>query len=250
MSRLTGVRTAEASRQIRLAISTAVLSVLAVAAGYLGIAIAISLVQTNRDAGTVAASVAYVLGISVVPTVTGRYLARSRGWTWLQAVRLAVAVSLLANLVFLRSQLRCCRCDGSNFDSTFVDNGTRTKDPQLMSNRLDDIWVPRIGAAATSELRRSAYVTMAAVPAALSMSLAASFAFAEGSLTGVLLGCAALLVAASVFAMIVRSRIRLADAMSQWYGTEISHRELPRLRTKQFDEWCESRNLRPLDPRL
>jgi len=101
VSRLVGVRTAQESRPICLAISTAVLSILAVGAAYLGVVIAITLVQINRDVGTVIASVAYVFGISIVPTVIGLYVARSRGWMWLPAVRLAVTISLLANVPFL-----------------------------------------------------------------------------------------------------------------------------------------------------
>jgi hypothetical protein len=78
------------------------------------------------------------------------------------------------------------------------------------------------------------------------MAFAASFAFGSGTPVGMLLGCVELAIAIVAFAVLIRSRMRLAEAISQWFGTKIGSRDLPNMsNTKQFDAWCQRRNLRP-----
>jgi hypothetical protein len=53
--------------------------------------------------------------------------------------------------------------------------------------------------------------------------------------------------AVGVIAAWLRSRRRLAIAISQWFGQRIGWQELPRMRSTQFDQWCRRRDLRPGD---
>ena len=117
------------------------------------------------------------------------------------------------------------------------------EDVPLMPN-LDEIWVPRIGADATAELRRNARVGTIMVVTVLAMGIASSFAFGRGTPGGVLLGCVEVAIGIVAFALLIRSRMRLAEAISQWFGIKIGSRELPNMNAKQFDAWCQRRHLR------
>jgi hypothetical protein len=112
-----------------------------------------------------------------------------------------------------------------------------------MASHLDEIWLPRIGARATAELRRNARVGMIMVVTVLAMGIACSFAFGRGTPGGVLLGCVEVVIGIVAFVLLIRSRMRLAEAISQWFGTKIGSRELPNMNPKQFDAWCQKRNL-------
>jgi hypothetical protein len=118
------------------------------------------------------------------------------------------------------------------------------EDVHLMPSRFDEIWLPRIGERATAELRRSVPIGMVMVLTVLAMGIACGFAFGRGTPGGVLLGCVEVMIGIVAFAVLIRSRMRLAEAISQWFGIKIGSRELPNMRTKQFDAWCQRRNLR------
>jgi hypothetical protein len=117
------------------------------------------------------------------------------------------------------------------------------EDVPLMTSRFDEIWLPRIGAQATAELRRSARVGMIMGLTVLAMGIACSFAFGRGTPGGVLLGCVEVIIGIVAFAVLIRSRMRLAAAISQWFGIKIGSRELPNMNAKQFDAWRQRRNL-------
>ena len=112
-----------------------------------------------------------------------------------------------------------------------------------MTSRFNDIWLRRIGADATAELRLPVGLVTGLM--ALVMAFACSFAFGSGTPVGVLLGCVEVMIGIVAFAVLIRSRMRLAEAISQWFGTKSGSRELPNMNAKQFDAWCQRRNLRP-----
>ena len=113
-----------------------------------------------------------------------------------------------------------------------------------MASPFNEMWLPRIGAHATADLRRSARVGMIMVVTVLAMGIACSFAFGRGTPSGVLLGCVEVMIGIVAFAVLIRSWMRLAEAISQWFGIKIGSRELPNMNAKQFDAWCQRRNLR------
>jgi len=119
------------------------------------------------------------------------------------------------------------------------------EDVHLMASRFDEIWLPRIGERATAELRRSVPIGIVTGLTALVMAFACSFAFGSGTTVGVLLGCGEVAVGVAAFVWLIRSRMRLAEAISEWFGVKIRSGELPNMRTKQFDAWRQRRNLRP-----
>ena len=79
----------------------------------------------------------------------------------------------------------------------------------------------------------------------LGLAIGCSFAFGSGNASGVALGFVAAALAVTIFALWIRSRMKLAAAVSQWFGTKIGWQEMPRMSTSPFDAWCERRNLRP-----
>lgn len=93
--------TASPQRRAGLALSTGLLSLLAGGIAYVGIAIAFTVARGNGDAKALAASAGYVTGAFGVPIAAGFYLARSRGWGTLRAIRFAAAVSLLVHVTLL-----------------------------------------------------------------------------------------------------------------------------------------------------
>jgi hypothetical protein len=84
-----------------LVVSAGLLSILAGVVAYLGIAIVFAVASSNGNAKAIAASAAYVSGAFGTPIVAGVYLARSRGWGRLRAIRFAAAVSLLVHAALL-----------------------------------------------------------------------------------------------------------------------------------------------------
>lgn len=74
------------------------LSVLAGAVAYVGVALAVTLVSSHGNASAFAAGTSYVLGAFGGPIFLGVFVARRRGWSGLRAVRFAAVVSLLVHL--------------------------------------------------------------------------------------------------------------------------------------------------------
>jgi len=81
--------------------STALLSVLALVVAYLGIAIALVIITTNRDQRAVAGGMTYVLIAFGVPVLTGLVLHRRRQWDGLRAVRSGLVLLLLIHVALL-----------------------------------------------------------------------------------------------------------------------------------------------------
>ena len=111
-------------------------------------------------------------------------------------------------------------------------------------SRFESIWLPRIGPAATAQLRRSSYASLVLALTCFGASLAASFAFGSGTTRGALLGVALIAVAISAFVGRIRSQSRFAAALSEWFGVRIAWHDLPSVaRANRFDAWCRKRNL-------
>ena len=109
---------------------------------------------------------------------------------------------------------------------------------------LKEEWVPRIGREAAAELRRYRRIGVTTAVTAIVFAIAASFAFAGGTIDK-LLGTVLLVGAAGAFAMFVRGQRSLAAALSQWFGVEITRGQLPVMTLRNFDAWCERRGLVP-----
>lgn len=106
---------------------------------------------------------------------------------------------------------------------------------------FDHIWAPRIGAEATKQLQRSAGFALVALPAMYGLAIASSFLLGSGRIA---LGVVAIVLTMTLFVAWIRTRIKLAAAVSDWYGVKIGWQELPRMRSgAKFDEWCSHRGL-------
>lgn len=80
-------------------VSAVLLSLVAAAFMYLGVAVALTLIGVNGNAEAIAASFSHVVGAVGGPLALGLYLARRRGWAPLRAARWAGLALLLVNVV-------------------------------------------------------------------------------------------------------------------------------------------------------
>jgi hypothetical protein len=103
----------------------------------------------------------------------------------------------------------------------------------------EETWVPRIGAEATALKRRSALIGLSCylpVIAELVVSAAAPGDSHE------LVTLIALLAAGSLFALYLRSRVQLKEAVSRHLGVSLTRDQMPPLvRPTAFDKWSEDR---------
>jgi hypothetical protein len=102
-------------------------------------------------------------------------------------------------------------------------------------------WYPRIGKNAAEELRRGRKIAIFGFTAGL-------FAAGAGLLIGTdilgdVIGGILAAMAAAYIVMFIRAQMRVAAALSEWYGVKI--RAIPVMNPKRFDEWAEKRCLRP-----
>lgn len=114
----------------------------------------------------------------------------------------------------------------------------------MATSEFDTIWTPRIGPEASAQLRRSSYLGMLLLPAALAAAVAFSFLAGAGNVAGAVVSAA---VAVGCFAGFLKTRFTLARALSDWFGQPVRWHELPRMRAANFDVWCQQRGLRPRD---
>jgi len=82
-------------------LSASLLSVLAGAAGYMGIAVAFVLVTNNGNGKAYATGAAYLLAAFVFPILAAGYLVHSRRWPWVRALRLGASVCLVVHACLL-----------------------------------------------------------------------------------------------------------------------------------------------------
>jgi hypothetical protein len=117
------------------------------------------------------------------------------------------------------------------------------KEGMPRSPTFDQIWLPRLGVTATAELRRNGYLTLIGGPAVLVLAVASSFGFGSGRPIGLATGLLCVTGALIVFAAWIRSRRRLANALSRRFGVKIGWWEMPNMRGGQFDAWCARRKM-------
>jgi hypothetical protein len=95
MRTATATRANSEGRRLPLLARAALLSLLAGATAYFGLAVAFAIILSNSNAKAVSIGIAYLLSGFGAPIATGFYFARSRGWDWTRAISFAAAVSLL-----------------------------------------------------------------------------------------------------------------------------------------------------------
>jgi hypothetical protein len=112
----------------------------------------------------------------------------------------------------------------------------------MASESFDATWIPRIGERGAYELRRGRKIALTVATAVPLLAVAAGVLFAVGGL-GNLVGAVLMVVVAGCCVMFVRAQIRLAAAMSEWFGVKIRGGQVPKMNPKRFDVWCEARGL-------
>lgn len=112
----------------------------------------------------------------------------------------------------------------------------------MASANFDATWIPRIGERGALELRRGRKIALTVAVVVPVLAVAAGVLFAVGGL-GDLLGAMLMVVVAGCCAMFVRAQMRLAAAMSEWFGVKIRGGQIPKMNPKRFDVWCEARDL-------
>jgi hypothetical protein len=103
-------------------------------------------------------------------------------------------------------------------------------------------WRARIGDEGTEALARTRRLIMPAWPGVVLLGIGAGFAF-RGDTAAKLLGVVLVAVAASLWLAWGRAQRRLAAAVSRWFGVKITARQLPPMRQRTFDAWCERHEL-------
>jgi hypothetical protein len=102
-------------------------------------------------------------------------------------------------------------------------------------------WYPRIGKDAAEELRRGRKIVTFGIVSPV-------FAVAAGLLIGTstagdVIGAASAAVVVIYLALFIGAQIRIAAALSEWYGIKIRAGQLPLMNPKRFDAWCERYDL-------
>jgi hypothetical protein len=122
-------------------------------------------------------------------------------------------------------------------------------DPIVARQDFQATWVPRIGQEATDALR--SYRRASILPlAGCVLAGAAGLAFG-GSTLDDLVGVALTALTLGLFGTFVRSKRRLAETLSLWFGMRIRSGQLPVMNSQRFDAWCEKRGLRrPGEPNV
>lgn len=113
----------------------------------------------------------------------------------------------------------------------------------MATSNFEDVWVPRIGDLATAQLRRSSSFGLLTGPLVLGLAIASSISFGSGKAEGIVIGLVGIGSALAIFGAWIRSRMKLAAAVSSWFGVKIGWQEMPRMRAAQFDAWCQQRGL-------
>jgi hypothetical protein len=113
-----------------------------------------------------------------------------------------------------------------------------------MATSFEDIWVPRIGKEATRVLRRYGYAVLVCPLLMLTCAGICSFAYSNGSTSGLVIGFLVTFVGVAAFGVLIRSSMQVAAALSAHFDVRIRWTELPSLgRLNRFDAWCAKRGL-------
>ena len=112
-----------------------------------------------------------------------------------------------------------------------------------MTSEFERLWVPRVGADTVREMRRGGVVVVAAGSSGIVLAVAASFGLGGSGLGPKPAGGGAALAALRCVVLVIRTRVRLAKALSKHYGVKINWWETPRMRVADFDAWTRRRGL-------
>ncbi len=98
-------------------------------------------------------------------------------------------------------------------------------------------WYPRIGKDAAEELRRGRKIVTFGI---VSPVFAVTAGLLIGtSIVGDVIGAASAAVVVVYLALFIGAQIRIAAALSEWYGIKISAGQLPLMNPKRFDSWSQ-----------
>lgn len=106
---------------------------------------------------------------------------------------------------------------------------------------FDATWVPRIGTRAAGEMRRLRKIGLIVATVVPVVAVAAGVLFAAGGIANVL-GALLVLVLVVCIVLFIRAQVRLAAAMTDWFGVKV--KGLPLMNTKDFDAFCRKQGLR------
>ncbi|MGO9750505.1 MAG: hypothetical protein ACLP8S_20470 [Solirubrobacteraceae bacterium] len=104
---------------------------------------------------------------------------------------------------------------------------------------FNQIWVPRIGEQAATQLRRSGNLILTVLPMIFVCGIALDALDGPRATFTLVFWIAGVLVSIATFCVWLHSRIVLARKLSQWFGRKLSWFQLPRLRPGSFDAWCK-----------
>jgi hypothetical protein len=109
----------------------------------------------------------------------------------------------------------------------------------MTKQELEAIWIPRIGEKGTAEMWRYRKIGIFGFTAGL-FAAGAGLLIGTGVLHDVIGGVLAAM-AAAYLVIFIRAQVRIAAALSEWYGVKI--RGIPVMNPKRFDEWRQARGL-------
>jgi hypothetical protein len=112
----------------------------------------------------------------------------------------------------------------------------------MASPDFDATWVPRIGEQGVGELRRFRRTMLILSGATPVLAVGAGLLFAVGGV-GDLLGTVLVVVVAGCCVSFIRAEMRLAAALSAWFGVKIRGGQIPKMNPTRFDTWCDARGL-------
>jgi choline-glycine betaine transporter len=107
-------------------------------------------------------------------------------------------------------------------------------------------WYPRIGKNAAEELRRGRKIVTFGIVSPV-FAVAAGLLIGTGTVDDVL-GFASATVVAVYVALFIHAQVRIAAALSEWYGVKI--RGIPVMTPRRFDEFAEKRGLHRPDEKV
>jgi hypothetical protein len=113
----------------------------------------------------------------------------------------------------------------------------------MANSSFDSVWVPRIGVEGANALKTNGYLTLIVWPISIATSILCSLAFGGHSLSSLLLGVLCMVLAIVSATIWMRSRLTFTAAVSKWFGVHFAWYEIPKMREKEFDAWCESHDL-------
>ena len=112
----------------------------------------------------------------------------------------------------------------------------------MASPDFDATWIPRIGEQGAGELRRFRRTMLILSGVTPVLAVGAGLLYAAGGV-GNLVGTVLVVVVAGCCVNFIRAEMRLAAALSAWFGVKIRGGQIPKMNPKRFDSWREARGL-------